>query len=205
MTNQTIPDGYWADASGNLVPISKVKPIDQIRNDMVYELCRAASLQSYDLARFKIGAMAEVSNFCALSLDQYGVKLGRDKGNVTLTSYDGKFKITRTMQDKICFGEQLMAAKALIDECVHEWAANANDNIKALVNHAFQTDKEGKINIDRVLSLRRLDIKDAKWQVAMQAIADSMQTSSTKPYIRFYKRNETTLDYAPISLDVAGV
>ncbi|MDP2227405.1 MAG: DUF3164 family protein, partial [Moraxellaceae bacterium] len=72
METQNIPDGYWADASGNLVPVSKIKPIDQIRNDMVYELCRAAALQSYNLARFKIGAMAEVANFCALSLDQYG-------------------------------------------------------------------------------------------------------------------------------------
>lgn len=98
-----------------------------------------------------------------------------------------------------------MAAKSLIDECVHEWAQGANDNIKALVNHAFQTDKEGKINTGRVLGLRRLEITDAKWLNAMKAIADSMQTASTKPYVRFYKRNETTGGYDPISLDVAAV
>jgi hypothetical protein len=140
-----------------------------------------------------------------LSLEQYGVKSGGKKGNITLTSYDGKYKLLRQMQDKITFGEQLMAAKSLIDECVHEWAANASDNIKALVNHAFQTDKEGKINTARVLSLRRLDIKDEKWQQAMQAIADSMQTASTKPYIRFYERNEATQEYVVISLDVAAI
>lgn len=39
----------------------------------------------------------------------------------------------------------------------------------------------------------------------MQAIADSMQTASTKPYIRFYIRNEATMDYTAISLDVAAV
>ncbi|MDD5031179.1 MAG: DUF3164 family protein, partial [Rhodoferax sp.] len=129
---------------------------------------------------------------------------GGTKGNVTLVSYDGRYKLVRQMQDKIVFGEQLMAAKALIDECVHLWAQGANDNIKALVNHAFQTDKEGKINTGRVLSLRRLDIKDDKWQAAMQAIADSMQTASTKPYIRFYKRDDATQEYMPINLDVAG-
>lgn len=198
------PPGYWADASGNLVPESKVKQIDQLRNQVVYDLCRMAEVQSTDLGKFKVGAMMEVASFCALSLDQYGVKTGGDKGNITLLSYDGRYKIVRQMQDKITFGEQLMAAKALIDECVHIWAQGANDNIKALVNHAFQTDKEGKINTGRVLSLRRLDIKDEKWQNAMQAIADSMQTASTKPYIRFYKRNETTLDYVPIVLDVAA-
>ena len=81
----------------------------------------------------------------------------------------------------------------------------ALDKIKALVNHAFQTDKEGKINTGRVLGLRRLDIPDAKWQSAMQAIADSMQTASTKPSVRFYTRNDTTGEYQPISLDVAAV
>jgi hypothetical protein len=133
------------------------------------------------------------------------VRTGGEKGNVTLVSYDGKYKLVRQMQDKIVFGEQLMAAKALIDECVHEWSQGANDNIMALVNHAFQTDKEGKINTGRVLALRRLDIKDDKWQSAMQAIADSMQTASTKPYIRFYKRSDATGEYLPINLDVAGV
>lgn len=205
MTDTTIPPGYWKDASGNLVPDSKVKQIDQLRNQVVYDLCQMAEAESLALGKFKISAMMEVASFCALSLDQYGVKTGGDKGNITLVSYDGKFKIVRQMQDKITFGEQLMAAKALIDECVHEWAQGANDNIKALVNHAFQTDKEGKINTGRVLSLRRLDIKDAKWQAAMQAIADSMQTASTKPYMRFYKRNETTLEYQPINLDMAAL
>lgn len=202
--NASTTPGYWQDASGNLIPESKVKEIDQVRNMMVYNLCRQAELEATALKMFKTMAMNEIASYADMSLEQYGVKAGGDKGNITLMSYDGKFKITRQMQDKITFGEQLMAAKALIDECVHEWAANANDNIKALVNHAFQTDKEGKINTARVLGLRRLDIKDAKWQLAMQAIADSMQTASTKPYIRFYKRDERTQEYVAISLDVAG-
>lgn len=46
------------------------------------------------------------------------------------------------MHDHTVFGEQLMVAKALIDQCVKTWAAGANDNIMALnKNHAFQTDK----------------------------------------------------------------
>ena len=149
--------------------------------------------------------MAEVAAFVSTSMEQYGVRSGGEKGNVTLVSFDGRYKMVRQMQDKLTFGEQLMAAKALIDECVHAWAEGANDNIKALVNHAFQTDKEGKINTSRVLGLRRLDIRDAKWQQAMQAIADSIQTASTKPYVRFYKRNDATGEYNAINLDVAAV
>lgn len=206
MTTQdtTIPHGYWRDAQGNLVPESKVKDIDKLRTDLVTRLCQMAEAQAAGLKEFKLNTMSEVAAFVAISLDQYGVKAGGTKGNVTLTTFDGKYKLVRQMADNIVFGEQLMAAKALIDECLHEWAAGSNDNVKALINHAFQTDKEGKINTGRVLGLRRLAIRDEKWQQAMQAIADSMQTASSKPYVRFYVRDDKTLDYRPIVLDAAA-
>lgn len=205
MATQSIPAGYWQDASGNLIPESKVKDIDKLRHQVVTDLCTMAEKSRDGLADFKAHAMQEVAALVSTSMEQYGVKAGGEKGNVTLISFDGRYKLVRSMQDKLTFGEQLMAAKALIDECVHEWAQDADDNIKVLVNHAFQTDKEGKINTGRVLGLRRLEIRDAKWKSAMQAIADSIQTASTKPYVRFYKRNDITGDYQPISLDVAAV
>ena len=205
MANQPIPAGYWQDASGSLIPESKIKDIDKLRHQVVTDLCVMAEKSRDGLADFKARAMQEVAALVSTSMEQYGVKAGGEKGNVTLISFDGRYKLVRSMQDKLTFGEQLMAAKALIDECVHEWALNADDNIKVLVNHAFQTDKEGKINTGRVPGLRRLEIRDAKWQSAMQAIADSIQIASTKPYVRFYKRNDTTGEYESISLDVAAV
>lgn len=205
MATENTLAGYWQDANGNLIPESRVKDIDKLRHQVVTDLCEIAEAHQQGLRKFKIDAMQEIAALVATSMEQYGVKTGGEKGNVTLMSYDGRYKLVRQMQDKIVFGEQLMAAKALIDECVHKWAQGANDNLKVMVNHAFQTDKEGKINTGRVLSLRRVDIRDEKWLQAMQAIADSMQTASTKPYVRFYKRNDATGEYLPISLDVAAV
>ena len=205
MANQPIPAGYWQDANGNLIPESKVKDIDKLRHQVVTDLCHMAKQRRDGLAEFKAKAMQEVAALVATSMEQYGVKTGGEKGNVTLTSFDGKFKLVRQMQDRLVFGEQLLAAKALIDECVQAWSKDANDNIRALVNHAFQTDKEGKINTGRVLGLRSLDIQDEAWKQAMQAIADSTKTASTTPYVRFYERDEGTGEYKAISLDVAAV
>ena len=39
----------------------------------------------------------------------------------------------------------------------------------------------------------------------MLAISESMTVASTKPYIRFYERDERTGQYLPISLDVAAL
>lgn len=204
-TPSTIPPGYWQDASGNLIPESKVKDIDKLRHQVVTDLCHMAKQRRDGLAEFKAKAMQEVAALVATSMEQYGVKTGGEKGNVTLTSFDGRYKLVRQMQDRLVFGEQLLAAKALIDECVQAWSKDANDNIRALVNHAFQTDKEGKINTGRVLGLRSLDIQDEAWKQAMQAIADSTKTASTTPYVRFYERDEGTGEYKAISLDVAAV
>ena len=204
MQTQKFP-GYMQDAKGNLVPEDKVKPIDKVQNELVYRLCQMAQDQSAVLAVFKRHTAGELAAFIDLSGAEYGVQVGGDKGNVTLLSFDGRFKVMRQISDSISFGPQLLAAKQLIDNCVHRWAACANDNIRALVNHAFQTDKTGQINTARVLALRQLDIKDDEWLRAMQAIADSIQTQSSKPYVRFYERNDLTGEYLPISLNVAAV
>lgn len=201
---QDIPKGYWQDASGSLVPIAKIKDIDKDRSRTVADLCAQAKLQSATLMGFKVTAMQAVHEFVERSLAVYEVKHGGNKGNVTLVTFDGKFKVIRQMQPTIVFDERLQAAKALIDECIQSWSKGSNVNIKVLVNDAFQVDSAGKISTGRVLGLRRLDITDEKWLLAMQAISDSMRVASTKPYIRFYERDDATGEYVAINLDVAA-
>ena len=205
MTEKTIPHGYWEDASGALIPISKVKQIDKDRSKVVIDLCEQAKAESARLMGFKTTAMNAISEFIDRSLAEYDVKHGGKKGNVTLTSFDGLYKIVRQMQETISFDERLQAAKALIDECIQSWSKGSSANIKVLVNDAFQVDQQGKISTGRVLGLRRLDIVDEKWLQAMRAISDSMNVASTKPYIRFYERDEATGKYFPINLDVAAI
>lgn len=71
-----------------------------------------------ELAQFKVAAMNEVTEFVERSLAEYDVKHGGKKGNVTLISFDGAYKVVRQMQETLVFDERLQAAKALIDECI---------------------------------------------------------------------------------------
>lgn len=204
MTHDEIPRGYWKDANGSLIPVAKIKDIDKDRHQVVVQMCEAAKKQSADLMAFKLLAMQGVAEFIERSLAQYDVAHGGKKGNVTLISFDGRYKVVRQMQESITFDERLQAAKHLIDECINTWAKGSNANMRVLVNDAFQVDKEGAVNTGRVLGLRRLAIDDPKWANAMTAISDSVRVTGSKPYIRFYERNEAG-EYMPISLDVAGV
>ncbi len=203
--DQPIPKGYMKNAAGALVPEAKVKPIDKLRTMVTTSLCEEAKKLNAHMAGVKLEAMRMIDEFLEQSLKEYDVKHGGKKGNITLVSFDGRYKVVRQMAENIVFDERLQAAKVLIDECIHVWAKGSNANIKVLVNDAFQVDREGKISTSRVLGLRRLDIKDETWTRAMAAISDSMNVASTKPYVRFYERDDRTGEYVAISLDVASL
>lgn len=204
-TTLEAPDKYWVDAKGVLTPEHLIKPIDKARDQLVGELIERALIVNKALSDFKLAGFADIAAFVDLSSNEYGVSVGGKKGNVTLYSYDGRYKIQRAMQDRIAFDERLQAAKALIDACLAEWTEGARPEIHAIINRAFQTDKEGEINTGAVLALRRLEIDDTRWQRAMEAIGEAVQVVGSKSYIRVYERIGDSDQYKPISLDIAGV
>lgn len=85
---KTIPPGYWQDANGSLVPVSKIKAIDKDRSQVVTDLCEQAEKESARLMGFKTSAMHAVHEFIERSLAEYDVKHGGKKGNVTLINFD---------------------------------------------------------------------------------------------------------------------
>ncbi|QUN38610.1 DUF3164 family protein [Burkholderia cenocepacia] len=204
-TIETIPAGYRKNALGHLVPEATIRDIDLERDELVRELIDAVKVQQATLRKLKERAFGDANAFISLSADKYGVKLGGTKGNVTLHSFDGALKVVIARAENVSFDERLQAAKTLIDECINEWARGSDPKIQVLVQQAFETDKEGKINVGRVLALRRLEITDDKWQRAMQAIGESVQVVGTKTYMRFYERADGSEQYTPISLDFASL
>ena len=107
------------------------------------------------------------------------------------------------VQETTELGPELLIAKDLIDECLREWSAGANENLQAIIEQTFQTDKKGKVSVQRVMQLRRLKIDDdsGKWQRAMDIIADSLSVVNSSRFIRFYEKHGE-VEHA-ISLDIA--
>ena len=195
--------GYMADGVGRLVPVESIKEVDLVRNGLVIELMKRADTISQLLIEFKKNVMEDIQAFVELCAEKYGANLGGKVGNVTLTSYDGKFKLVRSMDDFLRFDERLQAAKALIDDCLRRWSEDSGSEIRTLINDAFQVDKAGRINTKRILSLRRIHIEDETWKEAMQAISDSIQVESSKAYVRFYQRDAKG-DYQQLNLNIAA-
>ena len=199
-----IPSGFMKDNQGRLVPLANIEEIDKERDALVREIIAKAKAVSGVLDKFKGETLNDIQAFVELSAEKYGVARGGLKGNVELATYDGEYKVTRAISDVLAFDERILAAKELIDECLHEWTEGSNSNLRAVVNHAFRVDKKGNLNVKNILSLRRVAIVDDKWKRAMAAISDSIQATSTREYIRVYKRDDHG-KYAQLNLDVSGV
>lgn len=202
---QTIQPGYWENAQGSLVPEANIKEIDKLRDQTVRRIWALAEELHAEMKKFKAQAFTDVSTFVQISADTYNAKIGGNKGNVQLLTFDGRLKVQRNISERIVFDERLQAAKKLIDECLKEWTADGRDEIKAIIGNAFNVDKKGEISTTKILGLKRIEISHKKWLEAMQAITDSINIAGSKSYLRFYKRNDETGEYAPMSLDLATI
>lgn len=201
------PDGqfYMRDAKGALMPLHLVRPTDKLEDQLVRGMMGYAVDLHDQLARFKRHCYADVEAYLQLLAEKYDAAKGGKKGNMTLTSYDGTFKVQIAVAERITFGPELQIAKGLIDDCINDWAEGARQELRALVSEAFRTDKEGEVSREAVFRLMRVEITDARWQQAMTAIRDSIRVAGSKSYIRFYRRDTPEAEWQAVPIDLAAV
>lgn len=194
---------HMRDAKGRLVPLDTIKASDKLMDETVRKIVAFARPLAEQVARFRQHSFDDVDGLIEVMAQDYGVGLGGQKGNITLTTIDGCLKVQVAIGDNITFGPELQAAKALVDECLKDWTEGARSELRSLIDRAFQVDKEGKINRNELLGLRRLDIRDDRWVRAMQALSDSIRVIGSKRYVRVYTRPRPTDDWRAISIDLA--
>lgn len=197
-------DKYMKDRKGRLVPVEQIDEHDIEMDAFVRNQVRKARELKTVLRQFKQNAFDDCYAFMGLLAEKYERKIGGQKGNVTFSTFDGSMQVRIAVQDTLTFGPELQIAKQIIDECLNDWAKNANQNLRTLITDAFEVDKEGELNTGRILSLRRIKINDERWKQAMDAISESLRIAVSKTYINF-REKDSNGKYNNIPLDLAGV
>lgn len=196
---------YMGDGKGGFQPIETIKPQHLLEDEVVRKVLGYSIALSEQMARFKGHTFEDISDHEAVLEQEYNTKIGGAKGNKTLETVDGLFRIRVQVADHIDFGPELQIAKGLFDECLTEWAADARSELRSLVTNAFQTDKTGNINRSRIFMLLRQDSEDQRWQEGQRAIRDAMRVVSSKTYVRCYRRASHDAQWEPVVLDMARV
>lgn len=202
---ESIPAGYMKNALGHLVPEANVREQDKLRDQVARALVTDARNINALLAAFKKKALGDIDDLVKIAGERYDVTLGGKKGNISVSTYDGQFKVQRSVADVLQFTEEMEAAKALIMACIKRWSEGANPQISALVSRAFAPGRNGQLKTAAVLDLLRIEIDDAEWKKAMQALKDSINATGTAVYVRVYERIGDSDQYKAIPLDLAAV
>lgn len=190
------------DPKGRFVDVNMVKPADRLEDETVRRVMHYATDLNAQVARFKGHTFEDIASFVDILDQEYGAQRGGEKGNVTLTSYDGCMRVSISVADLVEFGPEINVAKTLFDECVSAWSVDSSPEIRTIITRAFSVEG-GKYNRAELFSLLRLDIEDAKWQAAKKALQDAIRTLGTKEYLRFQKRNTPQARWETVTIDLA--
>lgn len=188
-TQDQVPAGYMKNSQGHLVPLDQVKEVDKIRDELVSKLVKDAKIISDNTQKFKDACYTHIASFVGLAAQEHGLTIGGNKGNLTITSYDGRYRICRANDDLIEFNESITIAREMFFKLIEEWSKESNSYIVALVHNAFSTDKNGHLSMAKILSLRSAEVDHPEWKKAIDIINKSLQVWQTKTYIRFYEKD----------------
>ncbi len=194
---------FMINAKGGHDPIDKVKGQYKLEDQTVRKCISFAKDLNAQLSRFRGHTAADLTTLDALLAEKFGAKIGGKKGNRTYQTYDGLMRVQVQVSDLITFGPELQVAKSMIDECLTEWSADSRPEIQSIVTRAFNTEKEGQVNRSDVFMLLKLDIDDARWLRAMDAIRDAIRVTGWKEYVRFYERSSHDDEWRTITIDLA--
>ncbi|QBF31528.1 DUF3164 family protein [Thalassococcus sp. S3] len=194
---------YMGDGRGGWQPEELIKPQHKLEDETVRKVLGYALELSDRIRRFLEHTFDDIGDYEAILAQEYGTTKGGTKGNKTFMTVDQPYKLEVRVADRVDFGPELAEAKKLIDECLNEWAAESRAEVRALVTNAFNTEKSGQINRSEIFMLLRLDIEDARWQRAMEAIRDAMRTVGSKTYVRAYHRESFDGQWRAVPLDIA--
>lgn len=201
-----VPDGYIMDSKGRMTPAAMVKASQMLEDQMVRKVLGYACDLANQVRRFRAHVFADTGAFQSLLLEQYGIeKTGaKGKGNVTFSSFDGLMKFQIAIGERLAFGAELGVAREAFRQCIQDWTDGARDELRVLVDEAFEADKEGNVSREAIFRLLRIDIGDARWQAGQAAIRDSIRVVGSKAYLRFYVRTDHEGEWQAIPIDLAS-
>lgn len=199
------PPGYRRNAKGNLVHESNVTPTDKDTDEVVRKVHRFGTALSAQMWRYRMHTLDDVYGLADRIVERYGGKAGGRRGNITLTSFDGRLRVVLAQADRIAVGPEIRAAQELIEECIEEWSERGNRKLRALVEQALVPDATGQVPVSHILRLRRVHIDDPRWRRVQDALSDALRPAGKAEYVRLHVRATPADPWQQVPLSLAAV
>ncbi len=191
------------DATGRWMDWRLVTPTDQLQDEVVRKIIAFARDLSAQITRFRRHTEEDLASFVELLQQEYGATIGGKAGNMMIRTFDDLQRVSIKVGKFMEFGPELLAAKTLIDEYLRELTSDAPAELKLLILGAFEVDKKGKLDRQKILALKKYAITDQRWQRAMKAISDADRTMMVREYLHFHFRTSHRDEFKAITINLA--
>lgn len=140
------------------------------------------------LGKFKMEAFNDIGTLYEM-LQEHSARHAGGKGNVTLDSSDGQFRIAFKRQDQTRFDERSTQAEAhIMDFLLEEYPEGSNTSkmIRLMLER-----KKGELDKNNVLKLMAMkdDFDNANWKKGLELLQESIVPDHTRFYAEFYFRS----------------
>lgn len=197
--------GHWLDAHGRQVPVAIINAREQARHELVFGIAQRAVALNAQIAEFRAQSFADIECYQEMLFDAFSVKSGGRAGNLSLTSYCGRWKVERAAQSKIQIDEAFAVARELILNFAADLVKRSDKEIGMLIMDKFAVDADGNLSISKLLELRKFPFTDERWTRAMEILNESLRVVGSKIYLRVYERRESDKKYVPITLNMSAI
>lgn len=188
-------------------PRAKVSDTVLLANDLAIELVQDAKAL-HDLMVEQKGRMyAKAEQYEQNLLALYRAKKrSNSRGQFSVSSMDDCFRVDLSVADFRRVTSDLIAAQALMSEVFDDLMDGVNPDIRLLLEAAFVPDeKTGRVNVDRLQQVRKVKLSHPRWPDVLDAVANSIEVTSSKSYLRFYWRKHHKNDWEPIVLQFSKI
>ncbi len=198
------PRGYRRNTRGDLVREENIRQAARDADEVVRRIHSFGADLSEQIGRFRAHCAADIAGHVLRVAEEYGSKKpGGIKGNVALSTIDGRLRVVLAQAEFISVGPPILAAQALVEELIDEWAPGSNKNIRALIDQSFRRDATGQVSVYRLLRLRSIELPDPRWREVQRAIGDALQPSGRAEYIRLHRRATPAAPWEQVPLGIA--
>jgi hypothetical protein len=175
---------------------------EALRNETIDKLVTRAVVLSNMLKDFKTGVFDDLSTLYDL-LKEYSSRHADGKGNFTIESQDGDYKIEFSRQTLGSFDERAdQAAFHIIDFVNSRWSGDVET--KELITGILERSK-GKFDIKQIQKLYAMEAKfnDPNWLEGIRLFKEAWRPSETKDYTRFWVKYKG--EYQAVNLNFSSI
>lgn len=188
-------------------PRANIAPTFLLANDLAIDMVDEARALQDLMRETKQRLFGKAEEYVEALLSEYKAKKRQgSRGTFTAESLDSCFKVDLSVADFRRVNSDIIAAQALMAEVLDDITSDINPNVRALLSAAFEPDERtGRVNVDRLRSVRKAKVSHPRWPEVLQAVANSIDVAGSRPYLRFYWRETRDKDWQPITLQFSAL